>query len=304
MNTEKIDIVIPTAGERIENLILLLETLFNQKLSRQSKDLDFSISEVNIYISINPTSAKFEQKILSKIKNSYNTNIFNLNIIQNKKRGANEARQNGFAAGKNNIVFFFDDDCELHSKNLILNHIKFHQLKTEALAVGGQYKFKGSRSFSLGPHYFHEQNNWYRKGLINFHNRTCAYLLGGHFSIKRQMARRYQLEFDTTMKFGATEKDFFLRALQYNQIMIHSKLTVTHYYEFGIMTYLKKIFKQGQGNYYMATKGLFFKPILKIESSTPAFIHFLFDTAYWLGYYSKQNQFFSLIIKNIHLRKF
>lgn len=284
MLSVNIDIVIPTTGKRCDNLLLLTKSILNQNLSPQKSDSIIYIKKINIYISINPTDKTLERKILSEFQN-YENKVFEIKIIQNKKMGVNEARQNGLNAGKEEIVFFFDDDCELQDRNLLLEHLYFHQTNKNALAVGGLYQYLSSEKPSLCIHYYNEQIRWYKRGLINLQTCESAYLFGGHFSMKRLMAKTNQLSFDTSMKFGGTEKEFFLQALNKKQILIQTHLSVAHHYEFGYLTYLIKIFKQGQGNAYIANKGLSFKPKYKNKEKTHPLIHFLFNTAFWFGYH-------------------
>lgn len=298
-----IDIVIPTTGKRNKILLLLIKSILNQNLSHQESHPIINIKKINIYISINPIDEILEKKIISEFQN-YDKKVFEIKIIQNKKVGVNEARQNGLDSGKEEIIFFFDDDCELRDKNLLLEHLYFHQLNKNALAIGGLYQYLSSEKPSLCIHYYHEQISWYKRGLINLHTRESAYLFGGHFSMKRQLAEINHLSFDTSMKFGGTEKEFFLQALSKKQILIQTNLPVAHHYEFGYLSYLKKIFNQGQGNAYIASKGLSFKPQHKVEEKKPPFIYFLFDTAYWLGYYSVNNQWHLFIKSKLRLPKF
>ena len=109
------------------------------------------------------------------------------------------------------ISFFFDDDIVLNDKNILAEHLAFHQKHIDHFACGGFYK-SNSDSGLFSKIYLIRQQHWLSEAYLDTQKQSVGYLLGGHFSIKRKLLQQFGLSFDAKIKFGSSETEFFLAA--------------------------------------------------------------------------------------------
>ncbi len=136
---------------------------------------------------------------------------------------------------------------------------------------------------------------WLYESYLDHFKLSAGYLLGGHFSIKRNLLNRAELSFDTAITFGSSETDFFLTARQKGLILNLKKWPVSHVLLDSPLRLIQKVYLQGRGKKYIEKKGLFFRPTYRstmaIKGPSESLIAFLYDLAFSWGYFSLDRQY-------------
>jgi hypothetical protein len=164
-------------------------------------------------------------------------------------------------------------------------------------AIGGEYGFYSLRPNLFQKTYFHQQINWLKGGLVNPVSLYQAYLLGGFFILNKPMAISRGIEFDVSMIFGSTEKDFFLAAYSQRLKLKYSNIKISHEYNGGLLDYLVKIYKQGRGQRHIDLKNRpVFAPIYVAgDSQQNDVVAFIYNRAFWWGYYSYDHSYWAFV---------
>ncbi len=288
---KSISVVIPSSGNQSYVELLL-----------QSMQEHLATYSLEIVIVCNPTNLAFNE-ITEKFKS------LNLKIFQTDTIGVNFARQLGLDRTTQNLVLFLDDDCQFTTVRQLDD--LYHEIvqSPQLFAVGGHYKMSDSDLNPIARAYAQNQMNWLKQGRVDTSQRLSAYLIGGFFIMNKAIANRENLRFDTTMIFGGTEKDFFLRAYSLNLPMRLLDVSIQHYYPNVRLPFVMKVYKQGRGLRYMHDKGLKFEPKY-LDFSVKNLWLILFDIIFWAGYFLSKNEYvkyfrylYKLITDNINEKK-
>lgn len=219
----------------------------------------------------------------------------NLTIHFNDHVGVNAARNYGISHAKNSIILFLDDDCELFDFNFLKKHAEMHIKYSEVTAIGGGYVVT-DKSSALDKIYNHRQMAWLFEGIKE--KNEASYLLGGNFSVKKNIIVSGNLYFDENIIYGGSELDFFRKLEIAGFKNSYIDLDVIHNTDENLYTVIKKIYLQGRGKAYID-----FKLGTKLESTVikPYFFdkgvsNKLLDYFFWLGYYSYQGKKYRVIL--------
>lgn len=278
----KIDIIVPVLFSKRGHLTTLVSSIGLQNLN--------GIDSVAITFVVNPA----RPPDVIELSNQLTTILkekpkFKIQMMTIKNSGVNSARQLGLDSTSGSLVFFFDDDVQIADPNLIQIHFANHSTNPDIFAVGGYYSLpKNARLFS--EMYLNRQIQWLNESYTDFSKSRSNYLIGGHFSIKRSLLQKHQIEFDTNIKFGSSETDFFLSARQKGLELVLIKNSVTHDIEDSPLSLILKVYNQGSGKRYIESKGLAFSPkfrsIVQPHSRSARLIHSLFQVSFSWGYFA------------------
>jgi hypothetical protein len=273
----EITLVIPTTADSI-----FLRKLLN------SIRLYFSGYTVQTLIVCNPINLS-----LNELESEYID--LNLTVFQLASIGVNKARSLGLDKAIYEYVFFLDDDCffsEADQINTLYNSITNNE---DAFAVGGYYRTQQEKINFIAEAYFLNQIHWLKLGLIDQNLNKSAYLIGGYFIVRKSLCLKHEIKFDEQMKFGGTEKEFFLQAHFKNLQMYLLPVAINHVYTDTYFSYFVKIFKQGRGHRYIESKGLFFKAKYLDLNTSKKYIFSLFDVVFWSGYFLYKHELKKLL---------
>lgn len=273
---KQISIVIPTTG----NMLYLTQLL-------NSIEIYLSDYTLEINIVCNPVCIQ-----VSVLAETYKK--INVKVIQNRIPGVNRARQVGLNLATKDFVLFLDDDCRFTNVQQI--DVLYNELSNDCLlfAVGGSYQPSSTELNRFAKAYAENQMIWLRQGCVDSKKKENAYLIGGYFLMRRSFCLDYQLEFDQSMEFGGTEKEFFLNAYVKKMKMKLLDISIEHFYPNQFFTYIVKVYKQGRGLRYIHEKGLNFAPkYLDFSIKSPWLI--FFDWVFWSGYFLSRNEYFKFI---------
>lgn len=278
---KKIDLIVPVLFSKAVNLVPLINSICNQ-----NTDL---IDTATITLVINPANQKTVAQISEQLKEcTHGKPRFHLNVIGTEKTGVNSARQLGIENTFGSLIFFFDDDVILSDPKLIANHMENHLINPSVFAVGGYYDAPEKNGL-LSRTYHNRQIQWLNESYTDSTKTKSNYLIGGHFSIKRSLLKNHNLEFDSKIKFGSSETDFFLSARQKGLELLLIKNSVDHILKDSAISLLIKTYKQGAGKRYIENKGLVFTPLFRSISQpknrTEKIVHSLFEISFSWGYY-------------------
>ncbi len=271
-----ISVVIPSSGNK-SYVELLLQTM-QQHLSSYSLEIIIVCNPVNL--KLNELAEQFKS--------------LSIKILQTDTIGVNFARQMGLDHTTNNFVLFLDDDCQFTTVRQLDELYREIVQKPYLFAVGGHYKMSENDLNPVAQAYAQNQMNWLGLGRVDTDQQLSAYLIGGFFIMNKSIAVRENLRFDTTMIFGGTEKDFFLRAYSLKLPMRLLDVSIQHYYPNVRIPYVIKVYKQGRGLRYMNDKGLSFEPKY-LDFSVKNFWLTLFDIIFWAGYFLSKNEYIKYI---------
>lgn len=297
---QKIEIVIPVLKTKKSDLNRLLSSILNQS--------PLNYSNINILVVLNPAYAaealQFESNLKSVLKFP---DFISLTVFPSESRGVNAARQLGLQHCTSEIVFFFDDDVVLNDSTLTANHVEQHLKNTGLFAIGGSYHNDEIKTqFALV--YLRRQIRWINEAYTDSSRTGVAYLLGGHFSIKRSLLQTANLGFDKSILFGSSETEFFMSARSKGLKLQLFKFSVQHHIIDGSLRLMQKTFLQGRGKRYIESKNLLFQPIYKsivINCSVfESVVERIFEFCFFLGYYSfdgNYSGFFKMHFQKINL---
>lgn len=267
-------IVIPTLGE-------------SQKLSRLLRSIREQSQFTNIEVLIVENSARQDAvKILTHELGSLESSF---RIIKSENLGVNFARNLGLREARAAIVFFVDDDCWMHDAKLVEKHVQMHRQFPEVFAFGGTYLLDERGSGFMDRCYHANQMRWLQRGTYGMEGNQSRYLIGGHFSIKREIAVGKKLEFDEKIKYGGSELSFFLKAHQQGLGMQLEALSVVHQTRETLFTVIKKLFKQGRGKAYLREEIDYGDPLKETHIVSPGLLslaagHFM-SVVFWFGFH-------------------
>lgn len=225
-----LSVVIPTFNSppSLDRLIL---SLSKQKLGDHKLQI----------ICINNAHKSFRKKLTAKWSNYFH----DFKYLNSAKVGANTARNTGIRFSSGEIIWFLDDDCELISKHSYIQKIiELHQTYPEVKGIGGRY-YPPAFKNKVSKAYFQITDQWLnqsKQGQYLTHN-----LVGGNASYKREIFDD-GYRFDTHLTFGATELSLNKKLIQDgHKLALQNSLNVIHHQHLGIMKFIKRAFKQGQG---------------------------------------------------------
>jgi glycosyltransferase involved in cell wall biosynthesis len=295
---QKIDILIPVLNSKKNKLIPLLNSI-----AAQESNL-FQIA--NIVIILNPAVPVDGFKLRDQVADcNLNGKKFHLDILTTLDMGVNVARQLGLNNTAGSLVFFFDDDVVLDDPLLIQHHILNHTVDPSLFAVGGFYS-QGRHRGHFSRIYIQRQIQWLNEGFSDRTKTKSDYLIGGHFSIKRKILEDTKLDFDTRIKFGSSETEFFLAARRAGLKLRLIKKSVRHEIIDSPWKLIFKSFQQGFGKRYIESKGLVHRPVFRsIIAKRPineSIVDMIFDMAFSWGYFSFDRNYLGFV--SFHLKKF
>lgn len=215
-------LIIPTTGEKseLENLLYSLDGLAG-------------IEDAEILLVINPPESRSKASIprlqLAKVQ------------ILTSEKGVNNARNKGLETACGEIIFFFDDDCYLINNNHLLIHERQHQEGSSILGFGGGYY--DPRKSDLATTYCFLQNQWLE---LNFNPMAAQNfcLLGGNFSLKKRLLNNHK--FDSSILYGGSETEFFLRMAKLGFSFRRLNLFVGHLPTLDRKIFVKKFLLQAK----------------------------------------------------------
>ncbi|MBC7742199.1 MAG: glycosyltransferase [Bdellovibrionaceae bacterium] len=289
-----ISIIIPTCGE-IKPLVRLI-----QSITKQTLDKPFEV--VIVFNSISQT--KF---LLKKPQINFGTSA-ELQFIWIDAKGVNKARNAGIEKAKYNLLLFLDDDCELVNSNALQAHLNYHVAKPDLFCLGGIYNLPPRASF-FDRVYNLIQIRWLYGSLKAAHSQAANFLIGGHFSAKKEILKKFEIYFNPAIIYGGSELEFFLAAQKNSLSCELSDLVVTHYTHENIWSLTRKLNRQGRGqavaeqNFPVETAQL---QAQLGETFTASLIMkaalIYFNYVFWYGYFSqnqRRSQFIVLLARNL-----
>lgn len=268
-----ISVIIPTLGE-LPKLKLALESIERQNMEAEI----FEVLAI-----VNGSQLNTEELQLVAVQYSPWLKIL---FIENK--GANYARNAGIENSSGEILLFLDDDCVLEDSHFLQKHIQFHRENKNIFAYGGGYNLNAGAGF-FDEIYNYQQMRWLYSGSNSYGG--ADFLLGGNFSIKTEMLKQNNLNFDNSIKYGGTEYDFFRRAQLNSLPMRLNNLEVVHITQEGLYSLTRKNFLQGRGKAIIDSRyGGDKTTVVSYEKSeeqslAKRFMLFYFNYVFWAGYY-------------------
>ncbi|MBC7465877.1 MAG: glycosyltransferase family 2 protein [Bdellovibrio sp.] len=299
MNTPlSISVIVPTLGKS-SVLHALLKSLSEQKTEAPFEVLLIDNSQ-------DPEVAKNLKSVCS---------VFSLNLKQIviESKGVNEARNVGIKESQSNLLLFIDDDSWLNDRYLLQKHIQLHLKNENYFAIGGNYVLEKDAGF-LDQCYQDIQMRWLYQGVVNLESNQSKYLIGGHFSAKKELLTRFSLQFDPVIKYGGSELSLFNQAFKQNLFMRLENLSLVHVPHVSLKGLIKKLYKQGQGKAYLndddGSSSQHSALVEGVSLAKRSFLYFL-NLVFWFGFYQQKNKglliirhIFKDFFGNIQLKRF
>lgn len=232
-----VSFIIPSRG-RSKSLVRLLKSIRAQKMEQ-----DYEIILICNHLQSSDHFDRLQNRCRGIIPAE------NFKMLNWPHPGVNRSRNVGLDQAKYGLVFFVDDDCELDDTYLLQKHVSLHFKKPEIFAVGGLYELDNSEVPSFCSRiYFDVQMRWLYQALIDpTSTRRASYLIGGHFSAKKNQIQKNKLRFNDEIIYGGSELSFFARAQGLGLLMELHDFSLLHQTEENILSLHQKIFKQGKG---------------------------------------------------------
>jgi glycosyltransferase involved in cell wall biosynthesis len=178
--------------------------------------------------------------------------------LASDRLGANHARNLGLNHARGGVVLFLDDDCFVHHPSFLRDHVRAHERRPDATAVGGPYSCP-IQAGRLARAYHAQQMKWLHEGLRPGYHSDL--LVGGNLSLKRKALNG--LLFESALVFGGTETEFLFRlTASGHKSVFDDLLTVEHRAKIGFWLFFKKAFLQGKGTAFLEGKGFFGVPLV------------------------------------------
>jgi glycosyltransferase involved in cell wall biosynthesis len=280
-----VSIIIPTLGH-VENLKRLLLSIDRQTVN---------FSEIEVLLIANGQTAEEFQNLKNNLSQNrdYAVSFFHL-----ESKGVSAARNLGLQKAQGSILYFLDDDCELHLRNTLGYHIDQHRQHPELLALGGGYLLP-SRAGLFDEIYNHIQMSWFVKGQSEDEGqlKPCQYLLGGNFSAKRQLLIQHQIRFNDAIAYGGSESALFKQAALIGLPLCACSVEVTHHTEETAGSIRRKVYKQGRGQSlinqkYPAKSTELISPTQQPAEVVSQFKLWLlfYNYVFWSGYFSAEGK--------------
>lgn len=288
-----LSIVIPTLGH-LKKLNYLLQSLEKQLI-------DFLVEVIVVDNSVQKLNT------LSQHLHVISHKQFQVHLMTTKTRGVNQARNLGLKFSQAPIVLFLDDDCWIRDQGLLTKHVLLHQQNPQIFAIGGYYHLPLGKSI-FDVCYHTVQMHWLQAG-INPDSLRSDYLIGGHFSIKKELASGHQIEFDTDISYGGSELGFFQKAKQSGLVSVLQEIYIMHDTNENLLSLTRKLYRQGMGKSITQKK---FKSDESINQRVLTSGHgtgvlnllqSYLSISFWFGYYREQQNllgFFRHLVKLLY----
>jgi glycosyltransferase involved in cell wall biosynthesis len=283
-----ITLIIPTRG-LIQTWPLLIQSIMNQKVS-------FPVEILLIQNDVQDDSQKI------KAFHFKNTNQADLQFFYLKEAGVNFSRNLGIQKATHQLVFFLDDDCELSDELILQKHFRIHQQKLNLFALGGLYQISDKASY-FSKLYQKIQMRWLFKGLLN--ETESRYLIGGHFSAKKDLLLQNEIYFNEGIQYGGSELAFFEKAFARELKMELGHLSVLHHTNESLTSLTRKLFKQGCGLAYLNKRNPqqeLAKDLNQDDLTENFFLSFL-NLVFWFGYFNQKKNRWGYFVFLIKLMK-
>lgn len=291
--TLDISIIIPTLGH-VQNLKRLLQSI-------QRQVVDFSRLEVLVIL-----NGQSPDTFLN-FKSQFEQNFpFTIKFELLSARGVSAARNLGIQRAQGHLLYFLDDDCELHLRNTLSYHIDQHHLHPELFAIGGGYLLP-SQAGLFDEIYNHIQMSWFLSGQYGFDSqlRKTQYLLGGNFSAKSSILKNQKIRFDDSIAYGGSESALFKQAVLAGLQMSTCPVEVTHHTEESAAGIRRKVYRQGRGQALIHLKYPVPQVEMNLDSSenkhqTSYEVRYagwlwFYNYVFWAGYYSAEGKSYKLL---------
>ncbi len=289
----QLSIIIPTLGEK-KKLFRLLQSLQEQNFS----------DSFAVYVIDNSLESKLDEEI-NKLTLGYQ---FQIHLLKCDKKGVNWARNLGLHSCNADIALFLDDDCWLRDQNLLTKHVAFHQQNADSFAIGGYYHVPYGKS--IFDHCYHDiQMRWLQAGM-NSETQQSHYLIGGHFSIKMQMARTHSINFNDQITYGGSELSFFQKSCQSGLPLILKNIYVMHDTNENLKSLTRKLFMQGLGKalaqqQYLVLDNLGSTEYIQVDKGALlTLLNLYLKFIFWFGFYYQAKDykgFLNYLISNLRL---
>lgn len=224
-----ISIIIPT-HKRHNQVVELLNSIAEQK---------FLYENLQVLLISNLKDKKLRRQV-----SHWESLFFDFKYKEVGLIGVNKARNMGIRFAGGDILYFLDDDCLLPDKNHLRNLVLEHEKHPTVMGIGGGYK---AMEFLYGPEKFYHEHSEKWIGKFVSQKNKAEQLLGGNASYKREIFDR-GFYFDPLISFGGSEESFNQSLREQGWTLIYSeKLWVFHVIKLGLLSLIRKSFKQGEG---------------------------------------------------------
>lgn len=287
MRNFSISVVIPTLGTSV-HLPKLIESLKAQRL-----DSNFEILIIDN--SLNDQVQDALKRYQSNVYASQDLN-FEIKVLQTTTKGVNTARNVGIAASRGEIILFVDDDCWLNDVYLLQKHVHYQLKNPDVFALGGYYTLDVTAGF-LDRCYQEIQMQWLQMGVVDHRTGRTRYLIGGHFSVKKDALNLNHLRFDPNIVWGGSELSLFMQAFALGLVIQLENLSLVHNPKLSFGVLFRKLLKQGRGKAYLN------EPHYEQPNTVPnpvrhtlaeAIMIKLLSTIFWYGYFLQKKQPFGI----------
>ena len=166
-------------------------------------------------------------------------------------KGVNYARNKGLRKSSSDFVYFFDSDCELADEFHINKAVEGLLSRPGSAGIGGGYTLAGDASLPSQA-YQYLQITWLQEQIQN-HEMQSGALIGGNMLLRK--SKLAGLEFDETILFGGSEREFFIRLMKFSPLLyLDFDLNVIHNSCISEKQLLKKAKAQSSGEMYIKSK--------------------------------------------------
>lgn len=293
-----ISVVIPTLGSKL-NLQILLKSIFQQDLPPQN---------LEIILVVNGVSAEVFSSLKVELSVDFGPKMTFIHLTE---ANVNLARNKGLEKANFDLVYFLDDDCELINKSTFSFHSSSHLKDMDLFALGGGYNLSSKASY-WDELYNSIQMSWLLSGKQGVSANTL-HLLGGNFSLKKNLLIKNSLKFDERISYGGSEHQLFVEAVKKHLKIQLCNIEVRHNTNESFKKICHKILKQGRGkaiieqsqllvvqsktsdklSFMSSSEGQF-----KISTFKDSFLKKTLNYFFWYGYY-KQKQTPTLLLVKI-----
>lgn len=162
-------------------------------------------------IVINNASTDNTKKIAQKFKG--------VKVIDEPKKGLTKAKQAGYENAKGGILVFFDADT-IVPKSWFKTAVSIYEKDKRIVGISGPYIYEDIKWF--------EKLIYYDLFSLLFEvlNFQKGYLLGGNFSVKKEIIKKIG-GFDTNINFYGEDTNLTRRIAEYGKIKFTRKLAIT-----------------------------------------------------------------------------
>ncbi|MCC2677709.1 MAG: hypothetical protein K0R29_285 [Pseudobdellovibrio sp.] len=272
-----ISIIIPSTGD-LRNLKKLIPSILVQDLNGSPLEIIVVLNGV--------TDSKY-----ASIREFFSANWPAPELLKIEDKGVNKARNAGLQKASQPIVMFLDDDCELHQKNTLRKYVALHEANPHLFAIGGGYILPDEHGL-FDEVYNYIQMNWFVCGQKNSSGllMETQHLLGGNFSLKRDLSVKHSLQFEPTIKYGGSELDYFRKAVKAGLKLAATEMDVTHNTNETFASVGKKVFKQGCGKHFIDAKFGHDDVSSQTTGGRHLVLRRIYSYWFWAGYYGAEGK--------------